>query len=79
MRAQAGHAIFIGTVAPDKAGHLVHLQELGADGHFHEVAVTTIAPSSGYTFDFLLGSPGMLRFRALLTGGPLNAAPPQRS
>ena len=30
-----GHVTFTGTVLPDKAGHVIYLQRLGADGNWH--------------------------------------------
>jgi hypothetical protein len=54
---------FTGTVAPDKAGHLIVLQMLGKDGDFHTVGRTEIDVSSAYRFVWRFGNSGAVTFR----------------
>lgn len=63
---------FTGTVTPDKAGHSVYLQRLGADGDWHAVAVGVVAASSSYSFTWTFGTPGSKQFRVRIPGGPEN-------
>lgn len=63
---------FSGGVTPDKAGHLIELQRLGADGDFHTVASHRVDVSSAYTFVWTFGSPGPKTFRVHIPGGPEN-------
>lgn len=55
---------FIGTVLPDKAGHLIYLQKLGKDGDWHTVALRLVGFGSTFQFNRTLGSPGTYSFRA---------------
>ncbi|MDQ6804220.1 MAG: hypothetical protein M3065_04500 [Actinomycetota bacterium] len=63
---------FTGSVTPDKAGHVIELQRLGADGHYHVVAVGFVNPSSAYQFNWTFGTPGTKTFRVRVPGGPDN-------
>jgi hypothetical protein len=63
---------FTGGVTPDKAGHAIELQRLGADGDFHTVAIHRVDVSSAYKFVWAFGSPGTKTFRVRVPGGPEN-------
>jgi hypothetical protein len=63
---------FSGAVAPDKAGHVIDLQRLGADGRYHNVATGVVNPSSAYQFTWTFGTPGTKTFRVHIPGGPDN-------
>jgi hypothetical protein len=70
---------FNGTVLPDKAGDVVYLQRLGADGDWHTVALGIVKGNSTFTFSWTFGNPGTKTFRARIPGDPLNvggASPP---
>ena len=56
--------VFTGSVTPDKAGHLVYLQRLGADGDWHTVEVRTVRPSSTFEFGWTFGKTGTDEYRA---------------
>ena len=55
---------FLGTVLPDKAGHLVDLQKLGTDGDWHTIALGIVRNGSTFQFTWTVGSPGTYSFRA---------------
>jgi hypothetical protein len=63
---------FAGTVTPDKAGDLVYLQRLGADGDWHTVGVTRVRFDSSFTFTRVFGNAGTKTFRARMPGDPQN-------
>lgn len=63
---------FTGGVTPDKAGHVIELQRLGADGHFHTVEYRYVTARSSYHFVWTFGTPGTKTFRVHITGGPEN-------
>ena len=67
-----GQVTFTGSVAPGKAGHVVYLQRLGADGDWHTVEVRTVVPGSTFTFEWTFGTAGTKQFRARILGGPEN-------
>ncbi len=67
-----GKVTFTGSVAPDKAGHVIYLQRLGADGDWHTVEVRTVAPGSTFSFGWTFGTAGTKQFRARILGGPEN-------
>jgi hypothetical protein len=67
-----GHITFSGTVSPDKAGHVVYLQKLGADSDWHTVEVRSVTESSTFQFGWTFGNTGVKQFRARITGGPAN-------
>ncbi len=61
-----------GTVTPDHTGHIVHLQLLGADGYWHNVATGVVASGSTYSFTYTFGETGEMQLRARIYGGPEN-------
>jgi hypothetical protein len=63
---------FSGLVTPNKAGHQVDLERLGADGHYHVVATSTASATSTYDIVWTFGTPGTKTFRILVPGGPDN-------
>jgi hypothetical protein len=64
--------LFTGTVAPDKAGHVIDLQRLGADGDWHTVKESRVHNGSIYSIGWTLGYPGAKQFRTLVPGGDYN-------
>jgi plastocyanin len=74
-----GHVTFTGTVLPDKAGHVVYLQRLGADGDWHSEEIRLVTNASAFQFGWTFGKAGTYQFRARITGGDGNiggASPP---
>jgi hypothetical protein len=67
-----GQVTFSGTVTPDKAGHVVYLQKLGADGDWHTVKVRLVHSDASFQFTWTFGSAGTKQFRARVPGGPVN-------
>jgi hypothetical protein len=67
-----GKVTFTGGVAPDKAGHWIELQRLGADGDYHTVKVTRVRFNSSYQFGWTFGNSGSKTFRTRIPGGPEN-------
>ena len=67
-----GHITFSGNVSPDKAGHVIYLQKLGADSDWHTVASSVVRPDSTFSLPWTFGSAGAKQFRARITGGPAN-------
>ncbi len=63
---------FTGTVTPNKAGDVVYLQRLGADGDYHTVGVGTVRPDSTFQFVRVFGNAGTKTFRARVPGDPEN-------
>lgn len=63
---------FTGGVIPDKAGHAIYLQRLGADNDWHTVKTTFVTAGSTYEFSWTFGTPGTKVFRVLVPGGPYN-------
>ncbi len=69
----AGQSVtFTGTVTPDKAGDIVNLQRLGADGDWHTIAIARIRFDSSFTFTRVFGTPGSKQFRARVPGDVQN-------
>jgi hypothetical protein len=71
--------LFTGSVSPDKAGHVIYLQRLGADGYWHDVEINVVKPNSTYQFGWTFGNTGSKEFRVKITGGPYDvggASPP---
>ena len=63
--------VFNGTVSPDKAGHVIYLQRLGADvGTGTSVEIGFVRPNSTYEFGWTFGNAGSKEFRVKITGGP---------
>jgi hypothetical protein len=58
---------FVGTVLPDKAGHVVYLQ-LGTDGDWHRVQTRLVQFGSKFVFSWTFGKAGTYQFRARVTG-----------
>jgi hypothetical protein len=67
-----GHITFSGSVSPDKAGHAIYLQKLGADSDWHTVEIRFVNNRSTFQFGWTFGNPGVKQFRARITGGPAN-------
>jgi hypothetical protein len=65
---------FSGTVQPSKAGHVVVLQRLGADGIWRDVEVGRVGDGSAYSLTHTLeiADPTAQQFRTLVPGGPAN-------
>jgi hypothetical protein len=63
-----GHVTFTGTVLPDKAGHLIYLQRLGADGDWHNEEIRFVTNASTFQFGWTFGKAGTYQFRARITG-----------
>jgi hypothetical protein len=67
-----GHIMFAGTVLPDKAGEVVYLQRLGADGDWHNEEVRIASHASTFQFGWTFGKAGTYQFRARITGDGIN-------
>ncbi|MGO9959167.1 MAG: hypothetical protein ACLP50_24895 [Solirubrobacteraceae bacterium] len=67
-----GNVTVSGTVSPDKTGHAIYLQVLGADGAWHDVAAGTVTTGSVYSFTYTFGKAGSVELRARIYGGPEN-------
>jgi len=63
-----GQVTFTGTVLPDKAGHVIYLQRLGADGNWHNEEVRFVTNASTFQFGWTFGKAGTYQFRARITG-----------
>ena len=63
-----GSVTFTGTVLPDKAGHVIYLQRLGADGNWHNEEVRFVTNASTFQFGWTFGKSGTYEFRARITG-----------
>ncbi len=63
-----GSVTFTGTVLPDKAGHVIYLQRLGADGNWHNEEVRFVTNASTFQFGWTFGKAGAYQFRARITG-----------
>lgn len=69
-----GRVTFTGSVSPDKAGHAIYLQKLGADGNWHTVETGSVTRRSTFTLPWTFGASGVKEFRARIAGGPANVA-----
>jgi hypothetical protein len=67
-----GQVSLTGSVTPTKAGHVIYLERLGADGDWHVVEVGVISASSNYSFTWTFGTSGSKEFRVRVPGGPEN-------
>ena len=67
-----GHVTFTGLVRPDKAGHLVYLQRLGADGDWHNEEIRFLTNESTFQFGWTFGKAGTYEFRARIAGDRAN-------
>ena len=63
-----GSVTFTGTVLPDKAGHVIYLQRLGADGNWHSEEVRNVTNASTFQFGWTFGKSGTYEFRARIYG-----------
>jgi hypothetical protein len=70
--AVGGQVTFAGTVLPDKAGHVIYLQRLGADGDWHTVEVRLVQFGSTFHFAWTFGRAGTYQFRARITSDHAN-------
>ncbi len=59
-----GQVTFTGNVIPDKTGHVVFLQRLGADGDWHSVESRFVRAGSAFRFGWTFGKAGTFKFRA---------------
>ena len=67
-----GHVTLTGTVLPDKAGHVIYLQRLGADGDWHNEEIRFVTNASTFQFGWTFGKAGTYQFRARITGDHAN-------
>jgi hypothetical protein len=64
---------FTGTVLPNKAGHVIYLQQQDAGGDgWHAIAVSRVAPGSTYSIPQAFYEAGKVTVRVKITGGPDN-------
>ena len=63
-----GSVTFTGTILPDKAGHVIYLQRLGADGDWHNEEIRFVTNASTFQFGWTFGKAGTYQFRARITG-----------
>ena len=61
-----------GTVTPQHSGHVIHLQQLNANGRWFDVLAGAVGANSNYSFRYAPGELGALQLRVQITGGPLN-------
>jgi hypothetical protein len=59
-----GKVTFTGTVLPDKAGDVIYLQRLGADGKWNPVETSFVHFNSTFRFTWRFGETGTNEFRA---------------
>jgi hypothetical protein len=71
---QAGQQVtFVGSVAPNHAGHVIYLERQDASGQgFHVVQVATVNPDSTYAIAHTVYDAGTKVFRVYIPGGPEN-------
>ena len=67
-----GEVTFDGTVLPDKTGHVIYLQRLGADGNWHNVEIRAVQFGSTFHFAWTFGKAGAYEFRARITSDHAN-------
>jgi hypothetical protein len=63
-----GSVTITGTVSPDKTGHAIYLQQLGPDGHWHDVQLSVVGTGSTFSFTYTLGKDGTFQLRARIFG-----------
>jgi hypothetical protein len=63
---------FSGTVLPAKAGHVIYLERLGADGEWHVVEIRFVRSDSTFQFTWRFGTSGTEKFRARITSDSEN-------
>jgi hypothetical protein len=71
-----GKVTFTGDVMPGKAGHVVYLQRLGADGEWHAVESTFASSLSTFQFDWTFARQGTYQFRARIFSDGHNVGAP---
>jgi hypothetical protein len=59
-----GQVTFTGTVTPDKAGEVIYLERLGADGNWHPVEARFVRNDSTFQFGWRFARSGNFQFRA---------------
>jgi hypothetical protein len=71
---QAGQQVtFVGSVAPNHAGHVIYLERQDASGQgFHVVQIATVNPDSTYAIAHAVYDAGTKVFRVYIPGGPEN-------
>jgi hypothetical protein len=67
-----GQVTLTGDVSPNKTGHVIYLQKMGADGFWHTVKASQVNPGSTFQFPWTFGASGVKQFRVRITGGPAN-------
>lgn len=67
-----GQVTFDGTALPDKTGHVIYLQRLGADGDWHNVEIRVVQFGSTFHFAWTFGKAGTYQFRARITSDHAN-------
>jgi hypothetical protein len=67
-----GTVTFMGTAAPNKAGHWVYLERLGSDGDWHAVEAVRVSSNSSFQFVWTSGKAGTEHFRARIYSDRLN-------
>jgi len=67
-----GQVTFSGSVSPDKAGHRIYLQRLGADNEWHSVEVTRVRHDSTFEFHWTFVKTGSPQFRARIFSDEFN-------
>jgi hypothetical protein len=71
-----GRVTFSGGVMPGKAGHLIYLQRLGADGEWHAVEATFVSSLSTFRFGWTFAKAGTFEFRARIYSDGHNVGAP---
>lgn len=61
-----------GVVLPNKAGHEITLQRLGADGAWQDIRFSTVTKASTFSFTVRFGQTGTVDLRVRILGGPAN-------
>jgi hypothetical protein len=67
-----GSVTVSGTVTPEHAGHVIHLQEQDAAGNWVNVESGFVNAKSMYSFNYTPGELGTLQLRVEISGGPVN-------
>ena len=67
-----GRVTFTGTVLPDKAGEIIYLQRLGADGEWHNEEISFVSHASTFQFGWTFGKADTYQFRVRLPGDGAN-------
>ncbi len=67
-----GKVTFQGVVTPDKAGHVIYLQQQGSDGDWHNVEKSIVRFNSTYQFIWRFGEAGAQHFRSWIPHDEFN-------